>query len=148
MVALAIAMLLVGISFNFIGRAPSGLLLRNSAADIESFLSSAKNQALFQNKRISVFFNPETRSFIIKSSTVENPSVSCRVEGHGDYSLPDGVGMECPNGREDEVPVCVFFPDGTSSGGDIRVFIKKRSVVISISQLTGSITIKPESVKK
>ena len=153
MVVLAIVMLLVGISFNFIGRLPSGLLLRSTAAGVDDLLASAQNRALFQGKRIDVSFDPEGKILSI-GKVVSTGQVKSTVEGKatfdsikrlkGDkYVIPPDIEVEYPD-YADDAPVFRFFPDGTAAGGEMRISIKKNTISITVSQLTGIVLIKEE----
>ena len=153
MVVLAIVMLLVGISFNFIGRLPAGLLLQSTAASVDDLLASARNRALFQGKRIDLSFNPESHTLSLGAvvadesgefKTKESTTFDSIKRRKGDkYVIPSDVKVEFSD-RVDDAPVFRFFPDGTAAGGEMRISIKERVIVITVSQLTGIVSIKED----
>ena len=153
MVVLAIVMLLVGLSFSFIGRLPSGLLLQSTAASVDNLLASARSRALFQGKRIDISFDPEA-----KTLTLEQVALAAHEEKHlrkkatfdsikrrknDKYVIPSDVTVEFPD-RADDAPVFRFFPDGTVASDEMRISIKGRVIVITVSQLTGIVSINEE----
>lgn len=153
MVALVIVMLLVGLSFSFVGRLPAGLLLQSTAANVDDLLASARNRALFQGKRIDLAFNPESHTLSLGAVVAtesgefkakESTTFSSIKRRKGDkYVIPSDVKVEFPD-REDDAPAFRFFPDGTAAGGEMRLSIKQRVIVITVSQLTGIVSIKED----
>ena len=54
--------------------------------------------------------------------------------------LPHNVLVELSD-REDDAPVFRFFPDGSAAGGKMRISLKGHVIVITVSQLTGIVSI-------
>jgi Tfp pilus assembly protein FimT len=155
MVVLGIVMLLVGISFNFIGRLPAGLVLQSTSAGVDGLLVSARNRALLQGKRIDLSFNRESHTLslgtivLTESEDLQDQEDCATFDSikrrKGDtYQIPSNVEVEFSDQPDDDAPVFRFFPDGTAVGGDIRLSIKQRTVLITVSQLTGIVSIRDE----
>jgi general secretion pathway protein H len=114
-------------------RGPSLSLI---AADITAKLRAARATAIAQNREIAFAFDAKARTYA--------------VEGTGPpEALPPGAGLSITAARQfvrgSEEARLVFFPDGTSSGGTIRLAQEQRSVAITVAWLTGVVDVKWEA---
>ena len=106
------------------------------AADITAKLRAARATAIAQNREIAFTFDAEARTYA--------------VEGTGPpEALQPGAGLSITTARQfvrgSEEARLVFFPDGTSSGGTIRLAHERRSVAITVAWLTGVVDVKWEA---
>jgi general secretion pathway protein H len=112
-----------------IGRGPSlGLI----ASDIAARLRAARSMAIAQNRDVSFALDTNTRTY--------------GVAGTGSpQTLPAAIDVSVTTGRqyirETKEAHLVFFSDGTSSGGTIRLADQNQSVAIGVEWLTGAVHI-------
>lgn len=101
------------------------------SSDIAVKLRAARAKAVAENREIVFAFDMEDRNY--------------RVEGIGEpRQLPAGISLTITTARNRsggrEEARIAFFPDGTSSGGTIRMAYQGYSVAIEVAWLTGAIT--------
>jgi general secretion pathway protein H len=102
------------------------------AADITGRLRAARATALAENRDVAFSFDAETRAYA--------------VEGIGPpQQLPPAMDLAITTAREFARDArdarLLFFADGTSSGGTIKLSHAEQSVTISIAWLTSTIAI-------
>jgi general secretion pathway protein H len=111
------------------GQQPS---LRLVAADIATRLRAARSLAIAQQREVAFAFDTETRTYGVAGlgapravpSTVDVSVTTARqyVRNAGEARL-------------------VFYSDGTSSGGTIRLSVQQQQVSIGVAWLTGAVHI-------
>jgi general secretion pathway protein H len=112
-----------------LGRGPSlGLV----TSDITAKLRAARSMAIAQNREVSFALDTDTRTY--------------GVAGLGPpKTLPAAVDLSVttarPHIREAKEARLVFFSDGTSSGGTIRLTYQHQLVAIGVEWLTGAVHI-------
>ena len=112
-----------------IGRGPSlGLI----ASDIAAKLRAARSMAIAQNRDVSFALDTDARTY--------------SVAGTGSpQTLPAAIDVSVTTARqyirESKEAHLVFFSDGTSSGGTIRLADQNQSVAIGVEWLTGAVHI-------
>src|SRR5262249_38095016 len=111
------------------GRGPS---LRLVASDIAVKLRAARSMAIAQNRDVAFAFDTETRTYGVTGTGA--PQV-----------LPAAIDLSVTTARtqfrETKEAHLVFFSDGTSSGGTIRLTDQRQSVAIGVAWLTGAVHI-------
>jgi len=130
LVVLAILALVAAIALpraHMPGRGPS---LRLVASDIAVKLRTARSMAIAQNRDVAFAFDTETRTY--------------GVAGTGaPQALPAAIDLSVTTARtqlrETKEAHLVFFNDGTSSGGTVRLTYQHQSVVIGVEWLTGAV---------
>jgi general secretion pathway protein H len=132
LVVLAILALILTIALpraQTIGRGPSlGLV----ASDIGAKLRAARSMAIAQNRDVAFAVDTDARTY--------------GVAGTGaPQTLPATINLAVTTARthirEAKEAHLVFFSDGTSSGGTIRVTDQRQSVAIGVEWLTGAVHI-------
>lgn len=112
-----------------LGRGPSlGLV----ASDIAARLRAARSMAIAQNHDVAFTFDAAARTY--------------GVAGTGaPQTVPVAIDVSVTTARthirENNEARLVFFSDGTSSGGTIRLTDQQRSVAIGVEWLTGAVRI-------
>ena len=112
-----------------IDRGPSlGLI----ASDIAAKLRAARSMAIAQNRDVSFALDTDARTY--------------SVAGTGSpQTLPAAIDVSVTTARsqirEAKEAHLVFFSDGTSSGGTIRLADQNQSVAIGVEWLTGAVHI-------
>jgi len=114
-------------------RSPArGQSLSSVAADITVRLRAARATALAENRDVAFSFDAEARAYA--------------VDGTGPpQQLPPAMALAITTAREfvrdAREARLLFFADGTSSGGTIKLSQAEQSVTISIAWLTSTIEI-------
>jgi len=106
--------------------------LRSIAADIAGRLRAARATALAENREVAFAFDAERRAYAVEGTGPPQP-------------LPPAIELSITTAREfvreaQDVKV-VFFADGTSSGGAIKLSEAQQSVTITIAWLTAAVEI-------
>ena len=106
--------------------------LRTIAADIAGRLRAARATAVAENREVAFAFDTETRAYAIEGAGPPQP-------------LPPAVDLSITTAREfvrdaKDVKI-VFFADGTSSGGAIKLTEAQQAVTITIAWLTAAVEI-------
>ena len=108
--------------------APLGLV----ASDIAVRLRAARSMAIAENREVAFAFDAGTRTY--------------SVDGMGaPRALPAAVGLSVTTARsyvrETGEARLVYYSDGTSSGGVIRLTDQRQRVAIGVAWLTGAVHI-------
>jgi len=132
LVVLAILALVAAIAMPgtpILSRGPSLSLV---VADIAARLRAARSMAIAQNRDVSFALDTDRRTY--------------GVAGVGaPQTIPATIGLSVTTARtlirENRETELVFFGDGTSSGGTIRLADQRQSVAIGVEWLTGAVHI-------
>jgi general secretion pathway protein H len=132
LVVLAILALIAAVALPSVRLPSRGAPLGLIATDITAKLRAARVAAITQNREIAFAFDAGARTYA--------------VEGTGPAeALPPGTALSITTARQlvrgSEVARLVFFPDGTSSGGTIRLTYERRTVAITVAWLTGVVDV-------
>lgn len=127
LVVLAIAALLAAVTVPAL-RTPSRTLLETSVQQVAAVMRLARATAQATNNEALVIFDLEGRQ--VQFLTAEP------------YILPQGVEVQFvsahPERRGESIAGMRFYPDGTSSGGEITLIHAERRSRILVNWLTGS----------
>jgi general secretion pathway protein H len=151
-----------------IAKSLSGLSLTTSAKKVAAALRYARSQAVNKSQAYSVIIDREHAQVVIRSIpkpvtqppeeaaqeefTAEDTSDEDQKEVADEVKLvpvAEGVsfdeisigGQEFSGGRE-ELPQMIFFPDGTSLGGEIVLANnREQAITVGVDFLTGVVTI-------
>ena len=127
LVVLMIMSLVTALALPSLRRAPDHLRLEAAARTLASALRFSRVAAMARNADVVLSVDAERRSFAFSGgATIElEPEISVHMVVAAPLRRGRGVGA------------IRFFPDGTSSGGDIVLALDQRRVRISVNWLTG-----------
>jgi general secretion pathway protein H len=172
MIVLAIMSFVFALAGPMVTRGLSGLTLKTAAKKVAAALRYARSQAVNRAQPYSVIFDREHGRIVIRGiprpiplDQTEEPAESDTNEADAAQAraqqpeikvveLPEGitlqeitVGGTRITGTKDEVAQMVFYPDGTSQGGDLVLAdSRERRYQIKVGFLTGVVTIEePEA---
>jgi len=127
LVVLAILAIISALALPALRKVPDGVVLRTTTGELLSALKTTRGSAISRNMPTAFVFDEERRTFLPSGA----PAVG----------LPPTVQMEMKTADFKEAGSgsrrILFFPDGSSTGGDMRLTIGSRSMAICISWLTG-----------
>jgi general secretion pathway protein H len=127
LVVLMIVSLVTALTLPSLRRTPDHLRLEAAGRSLASALRFSRVAAIARNADLVLSVDVERKSFAFSSgSTIQlEPEISVHMIFAAPLRRGRGVG------------VIRFFPDGTSSGGDIVLALGQRQVRISVNWLTG-----------
>jgi general secretion pathway protein H len=130
LVVLAILALVAAIALPGAQMPGQGPSLRLVAADIATRLRAARSLAIAQQREVAFSFDSGTRTYGVAGLGTPRP-------------LPAAVEVSITTARQyvrdaGEARL-VFYSDGTSSGGAIRLADQRQRVVIGVAWLTGAV---------
>ena len=123
LVVLAIAGMLVALVPAAVSAVVPGMKARTAAYDMASTLRDARNLAISQSTPVDVVFDPESASYAIAGSppTVLPRGMALVIQERSGYvSETRRVARQSSFDREEPVSLR-FYPDGSSSGLDVRL---------------------------
>lgn len=134
LVALVILSLAMAVAVPRFAAGNPALSVRSAARDLVAGLQLARNLAITENRAVSIRFDRAAGAFEVAGRRRE---------------LPRGVALTRPDLREDrdDQPIEFrFFPDGSSSGGQIGVVRGAHQLLIDVDWMTGGIATRAAGV--
>lgn len=125
LVVMVLVGLLGGIALPRLNDAFVGPSVRAAALDVAAVLRAARSQAVTQGTATLFRYDPRTRQMAI----TDRPRGAALAE-----SLEVVFGN--PNAPQ-AIPGIAFFPDGSSSGGQVALSQGRQSYIIAVDWLTG-----------
>jgi general secretion pathway protein H len=138
LVVLIIATLLFTLIPPLFSGALPGVKLKGAARDLVVVLRATRSQAIITNTEQTLHHDMETRAY--------------RVGSGKPATLPDGITISIQphasaSGLDTTHQTVSFFPDGSSSGGQLLLQGGSRSYKLDVDWLTGKIRIEEASVR-
>lgn len=132
LVVLAILALMVGLAMPLLDRAMPSLALKSTAGEIAVALRQARSQAIGGNVEVAVLVDLDGRRVSLGS---REPIV---VDERYGISLFTGAEelIDRGSGR------IRFYPDGTSTGGRVSIWLDERRFDVTVDWITGDVEIK------
>lgn len=133
LVVITLASLLASLVGGSIFRSLDGVKTRQAGKDLVTALRYTRGQAIVRREEQTLEVNVEQRSF--------------RAPDRKAVTLPDGVEVTLRTAAFDldkSVGKVRFFPDGSSTGAQIRLTAGSREWLISVGWLTGEIDLVQE----
>ena len=123
---LALVSTLVGVNFG-----GDGTNLDSIARTLVTDLRYVRSKAMIANADAALVLDPDSGAYYSRAAKIERP-------------LPDSVSVELTvdlrdtDGRRGQI---VFYPDGSSSGGEVRLSRNGRSLEITTAWLNGYVSL-------
>jgi general secretion pathway protein H len=136
LVVLAILALIAAIALPAVPMPGQPSSLRLVAADIAARLRAARTIAITQQREVAFTFDMDTRTYGVAGIGAPRalpPAVDLSVATARQYVRDGGEAR------------LVFFSDGTSSGGTIRLGNQSQRIVIGVAWLTGAVQLDREA---
>jgi general secretion pathway protein H len=132
LIVLAILGLALAVAVPLFARALPGLELKSSARTVAATLREARSLAIADNREIAVAVDLDTRTIDLAGLRRE--------------TLGDGIGLRLFTAAEELIDRGAgrirFYPDGTSTGGRVRLLAAGRLYDVDIDWITGAVTVK------
>ncbi len=128
LVALSLLALAVGLAAPRLGVLPASSLVAADADAVAALLRRARLEAVSGNRMISVAFDVEQRSIAAAGRTIQLNQAHV-------WTLRTGAALQ-PNNRQGRM---IFYPDGSASGGQLRIARDDRAALVRVDWLSGRI---------
>ena len=129
LVVLTLLGLILGLVAPRLGAGMPGVSARAAASDVAGVLRAARSQALTEQRTVSVVIDTESRHVGFAGR---------------EQSLADAVALEMP-GVEAARRELRFYPDGSSTGVELRVARGAHRYRVVLDWLTGDVQVVPEA---
>ena len=127
MVVLVIAALLLALVGTSISRSVSGAEMRNAARKVAASLRYTRTQAILSKSQQVFIVDTEARTFQAADREAE--------------TLPEGMNVQLNTARSELTSETAggirFFPDGGSTGGNVKLEANGRVYQVNVAWLTG-----------
>jgi type II secretory pathway pseudopilin PulG len=152
---IAIILLISGIAVTQLGRSPAFASLNNNAEGLIGLFTSASLRALSTGNPQTVTYLEANQTFSINETAENSMESSIQQVKEVNFNLANGVKAIFYNSAsitDEEAEIDIIedikftcYPDGSITGPDIELQLRKQKLKLHISPLTGAITIiKPE----
>jgi general secretion pathway protein H len=172
MIVLVIMSFVLALAGPAVTRGLSGLTLKTAAKKVAAALRYARSQAVNRAQPYSAIFDREHGRIVIRGIPRPLPPDQTAAEAEPEEKTADAAGAEAQKpeikivalpegitlkeitiggteitGTKDELAQIVFYPDGTSQGGElVLVDSRERQYQVNVAFLTGVVTIEePEA---
>lgn len=138
LVVMAIIAATLAVAIPALRKPPDSLRLETAARTVSSVLRLARAEAIARNREIAMEIDTDSR--LLRSPATP----PLRLE----EGLLIKLTLAAPEQRNRNAGAILFFPDGTSSGGDIVLSLAQRHVTVSSNWLTGITHLKAVEERK
>ncbi len=130
LVVLLVMSLIAGVVVPAYSKSLTNLNLRKSARHVAAVLKESRNVAVFQSQTVQFYLDEEAHGF---RSDVNR----------GSHALPADLvaSLEGVAAQPEVQAAILFFADGTSSGGKVRLVMDDASQLVSVDWMTGAVSI-------
>ena len=133
LVVLVIISLMLALVGTSISRNVTGAQMRTAAHKVAANLRYTRTQAILQKSEQVFLVDTENRSF--------------QAPGRQSEELPEGMNVELNTARSELTSETVggirFYPDGGSTGGNVRLEANGRVYQVNVAWLTGEVSLQP-----
>ncbi len=109
----------------------SGIGLKAAARDVAAGLRRAQGRAIVENREVAFVLDLNAHRF--------------RIDGSGTHPLPDDIELRLYTAQAELIDAATgairFYPDGSSTGGEITLSSESRAFHVGVDWLTGRISI-------
>ena len=133
LVVLMILILITGIAVPSLRRMPYGRSPGNIANDLKLACAALRQSASFQNKTLSIIYDPENRIFICGDDVIVVPN-RMKIFINNEDITSSNVKKE----------IFQLYPDGSAGEREIELVLDENRLVLTLSPLTGRLMIKDE----
>ena len=130
-------MLILGIVIGRVGKTPAFISLDNCVNRVQQVLTEASSRAVINGKKVVIQYS--NRQFSPKNNN--NVETNTSFSKYMTYNVPKAVAVNFSKLKENEDVYFIFFPDGSASAPAMELKLKKHSVTLKVSRLTGMINI-------
>jgi general secretion pathway protein H len=127
LIVIAIIALATAVALPILARPSDGVRLQATARDLINALRLTRAMAIARNAEIALTIDVDKRT--IASAAIRTQSFSPDMTAELTFAQPEQTASAAGGFR--------FFPDGSSSGGDVRLRLRSRAATVCVNWLTG-----------
>jgi general secretion pathway protein H len=127
LIVIAILALATAVAMPIFARPSDGVRLQATARDLINALRLTRTMAIARNAEIALAIDVDKRTFA--SAAIQAQSFGPDITAELTFAAPEQSAQATGGFR--------FFPDGSSSGGDVRLRLRGREARICVNWLTG-----------
>jgi general secretion pathway protein H len=127
LIVMAIIALATAVAVPILARPSDGVRLQATARDLINALRLTRAMAIARNAEIALTIDVDKRTFA--STAIRTQSFGPDMTAELTFAQPEQTARSAGGFR--------FFPDGSSSGGDVRLRLRGREATVCVNWLTG-----------
>lgn len=135
-VALLVVALILAVVPPLLSRGSPESQIKSAAREVAAALRTRREQAIFGSAETVLYFHPTERRF----------GTAPDAQGH---DLADRLAVEVTGAKseivEEDIVGIRFFPDGSSTGGTVKLALESRELAVAVDWLTGRVRIRDET---
>lgn len=134
MVVLAISALILGLVPPLLSNAIAVTKVKSASRELAVNLKQARNESVEKQAETTLTLNIDSYQYSLgKQQAI--------------LSLPEDVSLKLITAKSEQLSDSSgqirFFPDGSSTGGQIKLSYQKQNILVDVNWLTGKVTITP-----
>ena len=119
--------------------------LDETAKRVRRIMTDAATQATLQGKPVAVAYDTQQKELLLYPAQEEEDSeftIESLEDTNGKSNplnrmkIPENIEVAFPDYNNDDIRYR-FFPDGSASGPEMTLTLKKRTIIVGVSHLTG-----------
>lgn len=127
LIVIAIVALAAAVAMPILARPADGMRLQATARDLMNALRLTRAMAIARNAEMALAIDVDKHTFA--SAAIRTQSFGPDMTAELTFARPEQTAQSAGGFR--------FFPDGSSTGGDVRLRLRGREARICVSWLTG-----------
>lgn len=144
MVVLVIMALIMVIIPPFLPNVMASTYVKSAARELAASLKHARSQAIDHQSETTLVVNVDQESYML---TKGSRNLKSNNQTYKNLVLPDDVALTLITAESEQLSEhegqIRFFPDGSSTGGQIKLAFKDQEYLIDVHWLTGRVKITP-----
>ena len=144
MVVLIIMALILVIVPPFLPNVIASTHVKSAARELAASLKHARSQAVNHQSETTLVVNVDQNKYVI---TEGSTNIKSNKQTYKHLALPDEAALSLITAESEQLSRHVgqvrFFPDGSSTGGQIKLTFKDQEYIVDVHWLTGKVKITP-----
>jgi general secretion pathway protein H len=144
MVVLVIMALILVVVPPFLPNVMASTHVKSAARELAASLKTARSQAIDHQSETTLVVNVDEESYML---TEGSDNLNSNNQTYKNLVLPDAADLSLITAESEKLSEhegqIRFFPDGSSTGGQIKLAFKDQEYLINVHWLTGRVRITP-----
>jgi general secretion pathway protein H len=144
MVVLVIMAFIMVIVPPFLPNVMASTHVKSAARELASSLKTARSQAINYQSETTLVVNVDRENYVLTGGP---GNLNSNNQAYKHLVLPDAAGLSLITAESEKLSEhegqIRFFPDGSSTGGQIKLVFKDQEYLVKVDWLTGRVRITP-----
>ncbi len=144
MVVLVIMALILVVVPPFLPNVMASTHVKSAARELAASLKTARSQAINHQSETTLLVNIDQESYVL---TEGSRNLNSNNQTYKNLVLPDAADLSLITAESEKLSEnegqIRFFPDGSSTGGQIKLAFKDQEYIVNVHWLTGRVRITP-----